>query len=681
MAGVQIDGVNNKIDFDDDLDTSISANTDDTLVIEAGGNTMATITATTFTINDGTTITTADNTDTLTLKSTDADGNQGPILRLNRDSGSPADGDVIGEIHFNADDDAGNTTSFFSMSANIRDASNGDEDVQMVFKGFRGGNNVNYLEFDSDHVVFNEGGANIDLRVETTGSANMLIVDAGANAVYVNTDNSAGHISGASFAVSGNTTLFQSGNSDNLTLLTTDADANVGPNLVFNRNSSSPADNDDLGKIVFKGRNDNSQDVVYAQIRSTIVDASDGTEDGLVKHDVSLGGTAYQHLSMGNGSIVFNEESQDIDFRVESNSYAHCLFVDGGNDRVGVGEDSDIGGLFRVSLGDSGVTSVSANAQGIIIEDNANAGMTIATPNDAAASIFFADPQDNNVGEIQYNHSSNHLAFNVNAAEGMRITSSRQVLVGATSGDYRFEAYNAVNGKVAKIYNGNNPSTAAPYGLQIGFNYTPNNGTSTFLDCEDTLSGTTVNRLVIYSNGDVFNRNNEYGQISDARIKDNITDANSQWDDIKAIKVRNFELKDDIEAYGAGNKVQIGVVAQELESVSPGLIKKVAPKAGDIRVASEFGTLWTADDAETKDGEDAVLFTADDQEVIDGENSVGDIKVGATHSEKVGDIKSLTGEQVKGVSYSVLYMKAIKALQEAQTRIETLETKVAALEG
>ena len=44
-------------------------------------------------------------------------------------------------------------------------------------------------------------------------------------------------------------------------------------------------------------------------------------------------------------------------------------------------------------------------------------------------------------------------------------------------------------------------------------------------------------------------------------------------------------------------------------------------------------------------------------------------------------IKSLTGEKVKAVKYSVLYMKAIKALQEAQTRIETLETKVAALEG
>ena len=37
-------------------------------------------------------------------------------------------------------------------------------------------------------------------------------------------------------------------------------------------------------------------------------------------------------------------------------------------------------------------------------------------------------------------------------------------------------------------------------------------------------------------------------------------------------------------------------------------------------------------------------------------------------------------EKVKTVAYSVLYMKAIKALQEAMAKIETLETKVKALE-
>ena len=37
------------------------------------------------------------------------------------------------------------------------------------------------------------------------------------------------------------------------------------------------------------------------------------------------------------GSIVFNEASADVDFRVESNGNANMLFVDGGNDRIGVG--------------------------------------------------------------------------------------------------------------------------------------------------------------------------------------------------------------------------------------------------------------------------------------------------------------------------------------------------------
>ena len=39
------------------------------------------------------------------------------------------------------------------------------------------------------------------------------------------------------------------------------------------------------------------------------------------------------------------------------------------------------------------------------------------------------------------------------------------------------------------------------------------------------------------------------------------------------------------------------------------------------------------------------------------------------------------GTTTKAVKYSILYMKAVKALQEAMTRIETLESKVATLEG
>jgi hypothetical protein len=118
----------------------------------------------------------------------------------------------------------------------------------------------------------------------------------------------------------------------------------------------------------------------------------------------------------------------------------------------------------------------------------------------------------------------------------------------------------------------------------------------------------------IMGDGDLENSNNRYTGISDAKLKQNIEDASSQWDDIKNIRVRKYEL------IANPTRKQIGVIAQELEQVSPGLV-----------------------------------------------------------IERVYDED--TGETVKSVAYSVLYMKAVKALQEAMERIETLEAKVAALEG
>ena len=49
------------------------------------------------TINDGTTITTADNTAQLTLQSTDADSGIGPHQVFYRNSASPADADLLCE--------------------------------------------------------------------------------------------------------------------------------------------------------------------------------------------------------------------------------------------------------------------------------------------------------------------------------------------------------------------------------------------------------------------------------------------------------------------------------------------------------------------------------------------------------------------------------------------------------
>ena len=129
-------------------------------------------------------------------------------------------------------------------------------------------------------------------------------------------------------------TITTADNTNQLTLLSTDADANVGPNLNLYRNSGSPADNDVLGLIIYNGRNDNSQDVIYARQLSYIKDASDGTEDGQLTLQTIVAGTIRDRLNINPTEIVLNEDSQDLDFRVESNGQANMLFVDGGNDTV-----------------------------------------------------------------------------------------------------------------------------------------------------------------------------------------------------------------------------------------------------------------------------------------------------------------------------------------------------------
>ena len=65
----------------------------------------------------------------------------------------------------------------------------------------------------------------------------------------------------------------------NLSLSSTDTGSTANPILALDRNSSSPADDDVLGDIHFKGRNSAGQEVTYGSFMTKIDDASDGTED------------------------------------------------------------------------------------------------------------------------------------------------------------------------------------------------------------------------------------------------------------------------------------------------------------------------------------------------------------------------------------------------------------------
>ena len=339
-----------------------------------------------------------------------------------------------------------------------------------------------------------------------------------------------------------------------------------------------------------------------------------------------------------------------------------CLFVDGGNNRVGVGTAPDLGVGLHIRTADSGA-SVVANADDLIIEGSGVAGISIFTGTSSIGQINFGDSGANERGKLLYDHNGDYMALHVNSSERMKINNNGATQIHSSINDVLFFVQNtATSGSV--------------YGQQIQFSSTVNDTGNYFFRCLGNNNSTV--RAAIYSNGDFDSATNSYGSTSDERIKQNITDANSQWNDIKGLKVRNFKFKDEVRTEAGGGqaaKTYLGLVAQEAETVSPGLIKEKNPEKADILSSSEFGTLYTSDDAETQD---AVLYTSDDLEVTDGDKNVGDIKTPST--AQIGEVKEIK-EQVKSVSYSVLYMKAIKALQEAMTRIETLETKVTALEG
>ena len=228
-------------------------------------------------------------------------------------------------------------------------------------------------------------------------------------------------------------------NLDTLSLISTDADANVGPVLKLWRNTASPADDDVLGNIIFAGEDDagNEHDFFRMDVQSP--DVSNGAEDAQVRQLLSLAGSEVEYVRMNATGFIFNENSADLDFRVESNGNANMLFVDGGNDRVGIGTASPDGSLHIMSAS-AGTVDAHASADELVVEGSANAGINILSGNSSEGGIFFGDDGDNDIGRIRYDHSNNSLDFFVNAAERMTIDSSGVVHIGTTipytAGDY-----------------------------------------------------------------------------------------------------------------------------------------------------------------------------------------------------------------------------------------------------
>ena len=201
------------------------------------------------------------------------------------------------------------------------------------------------FNISTGETVFNESSADIDFRVESNGKTHAIFVDAGNDHVNINTSDDLG----GDLNVDGGIVVQNGSNLDQLSLISTDADANQGPNIRMYRNSSSPADDDTLGVVEFEGRNSASQDVIYSQIRTLSADVTDGEEDGTMDIKVMNAGSLNLVASFKGPETVINDASIDHDFRVESNGNQHMIFVDGGSNHVNIGTATDLGGVLNVN--------------------------------------------------------------------------------------------------------------------------------------------------------------------------------------------------------------------------------------------------------------------------------------------------------------------------------------------
>jgi len=461
-----------------------------------------------FASNDGSTISTADNTDTLTLISTDADAAVGPNLILYRNSASPEDDNQLGKIKFTGRNDNSQDVNYAQFVNQIKDASDGAESARFALFSMVGGTDTSRLEALPAETVFNESQADIDFRVESDGNAHMLFVDAGNNHVNIGIDSDRGGVlnvygTGTPIAV-----IESEADGTVLSLRCTDSDANAGPNLELFRNATG-ANSDNLGSILFKGTDSSANTITYASIGTQISDAS--SEGSTVFIQSQVAGTLRERITIAKSSIVINQESLDLDFRVESANNTACLFVDGAEDRVGINEDVPLEELHISGNGNDSATIALQRLQAGLSTQSRGAIVSFNSATKAMCGISFNAGGDNDNGDIQF------YATNDNTSSASLFDLDRLVVFGATgtvfnedSGnkDFRIESDGNTHGLFLDASNGivcigtNDLSVAGNTGSASGIN----------LDGGGVIEAAAYQKTVAY-----FNRMNNDGVVVEIR--------------------------------------------------------------------------------------------------------------------------------------------------------------------
>ena len=331
--------------------------------------------------------------------------------------------------------------------------------------------------------------------------------------------------------------------------------------------------------------------------------------DGTVRAQIAGGGTG-RYLDIGSDGSgttrFFNNYAGGGDFGF--------VWKIGASDRMTLDAS---GNLLVGATSNAAITGFSGSATGQAIQG----GLPVLALVDSDDTTNYVSWLANSGGTtyLYSKHSSSPLIFGAANTERARITSggyfkasNNGAYTGISSSYHEF--YQTAD-SVALLVRATNGSYTSSV-LEINGDRATTNATYNLISA---YNGPISGQFIVRDSGNAVNTTGTYGTISDQKLKQDIVDAGSQWADIKAVRFRKFKMKND-----STGLLQLGVVAQELEQTSPGLVEE--------------------------------------------------------HTDRDREGNDL-GTTTKSVKTSVLLMKAAVALQEAMARIEKLEAEVAALKG
>jgi len=140
-----------------------------------------------------------------------------------------------------------------------------------------------------------------------------------------------------------------------------------------------------------------SKHILYSD-GSTMFDVLDDCGNITANGTLTVAG----NVSLNGGTFTFNEAGADLDFRIEGNTATHMLFVDAGNDRIGINNASpsktlDVTGTFKTSGAAEFAGDVDVDG-GAFTFNEAGASVDFRAETNTLANAFFIDGSADKIG-------------------------------------------------------------------------------------------------------------------------------------------------------------------------------------------------------------------------------------------------------------------------------------------